>query len=56
MLLVFASIPLMLLGIAVAVVPLIIAMRKEAMEQRQREAWQATPFPGRWREETRAAA
>ncbi|MGH9087079.1 MAG: hypothetical protein ACRDYZ_03060 [Acidimicrobiales bacterium] len=35
MLLVFISIPLMVLALAIATVPLIIAMRMEAMEQRE---------------------
>lgn len=34
-LLVFVSIPLMVLAVAIATVPIIIAMRKEAVEQRQ---------------------
>lgn len=56
MLLVFASIPLMVLAVAVAVVPLVVAMHREAVEQRARWVRPATRFPAPRGEETQAAA
>ncbi len=47
MLLVLASIPLMVLVVAVATVPIVLAMRREALAQREMLA--PVPLPEAWR-------